>query len=53
MRGLDIVRIKRPAFVMMFAAMIIFGVALAASSIINSNERPIVTGASTLPSKAQ
>jgi hypothetical protein len=52
-RGLDMIRIKRPIFVMMFAAVMIFGAALLLSTMIDSSERPIETNVSTLSSKAQ
>jgi hypothetical protein len=37
------IRIKRPIFVMMFAAVVIFGTALLFSTMINGNEPPIET----------
>lgn len=53
MRGVDIIRIKRPIFVMMFAGVMIFGVALAASTMIGGSEPPIKTNVSTRPSAVQ
>ena len=53
MRGVDIIRIKRPIFVMMFAGVMIFGVALAASTMMGGSEPPIKTNVSTLPATVQ
>jgi len=46
-------RIRRPIFVMMFAGAMIFGVALAASTMISGSEPPIETNVSKLPSTVQ
>jgi hypothetical protein len=53
MRGVDITIIRRPVFVMIFAAMMIFGAALAASTMIGGSEPPIETNVPTLPSAVQ
>ena len=45
MRGVDMTRIKRPVFVMMFAAVMIFGAALLLSSMVKGSEPPIETNA--------
>ena len=45
--------IRRPIFVMIFAATVIFGVALAASTMISGGSEPIETNVSTLPSAVQ
>jgi hypothetical protein len=47
------IRIKQPIFVMIFAAVMIFGAALLFSTMIRSNERPIETNVSTLSSAAK
>ena len=45
--------IRRPIFVMMFAAVMIFGAALLLSTMIKGNERPIETNVSSASSAAK
>jgi hypothetical protein len=53
MRGVDMKLVKRPIFVMMFAATMIFGAALLLSTMVKGSEPPVETSVSTSASTVQ
>jgi hypothetical protein len=53
MRGVDMKLVKRPIFVLMFVAIMIFGTALVLSTMVKGSEPPIETDVSTLSSTVQ